>query len=173
MIILFQNILFLKEVLACNGCFGLFTKIKKGSKTSLWCTFCAWFSNKNFPYWILYQWTQFRCHNLFPSQDTKQNVLLSSYLETVDEIASFEIYLRSTSKAIAEREKKRGRGKDKNEYLENEKSFLDEIKSIFHSFWRAIIWWKNKNLMKIADTSFKEEKNVNGLYFLFILFCSY
>ena len=39
------------------------------------------------------------------------------------------------------------------EYLENEKSFLDEIKSIFHSFWRAIIWWKK--LIKIADTSFK------------------
>ena len=30
------------------------------------------------------------------------------------------------------------------EYLENEKSFLDEI-NIFHSFRRAIIWWKNKN----------------------------
>ena len=29
--------------------------------------------------------------------------------------------------------------------LENEKSFLDEIKSIFYSFWRAIIWCKNKN----------------------------
>ena len=27
------------------------------------------------------------------------------------------------------------------EYLENEKSFLDEIKNIFHSFWRAMIWW--------------------------------
>ena len=40
------------------------------------------------------------------------------------------------------------------EYLENEKSFLDEIKSTFHSFWRNIIWWKNRNLMKIADTSF-------------------
>ena len=26
------------------------------------------------------------------------------------------------------------------EYLKNEKSFLDEIKSIFHSFGRAIIW---------------------------------
>ena len=25
------------------------------------------------------------------------------------------------------------------EYLENEKSFLDEIKNVFHSFWRAII----------------------------------
>ena len=39
------------------------------------------------------------------------------------------------------------------EYLENEKSFLDEIKKIFHSFWRPIIWWKNKKLIKIADTN--------------------
>ena len=28
----------------------------------------------------------------------------------------------------------------KREYLENKKSFLEEIKSIFHSFWRAIVW---------------------------------
>ena len=34
------------------------------------------------------------------------------------------------------------------EYLENEKSFFDEIKNTFHSFGRAIIWWKNKNLIK-------------------------
>ena len=34
------------------------------------------------------------------------------------------------------------------EYLENEKSFLDEIKNISHSFQRAIIWWKDKNLIK-------------------------
>ena len=40
------------------------------------------------------------------------------------------------------------------EYLENEKSFFDEIKSIFHIFSRAIIWWKNKKLIKIADTTF-------------------
>ena len=26
------------------------------------------------------------------------------------------------------------------EYLENKKSFLDEIKNIFHSFRRAVIW---------------------------------
>ena len=32
------------------------------------------------------------------------------------------------------------------EYLKNEKSFLDEIKKIFHSFWGAIIWWKIKIL---------------------------
>ena len=36
----------------------------------------------------------------------------------------------------------------KSEYLENEKSFLDGIKNIFHSFWRVIMWWKNKNLIK-------------------------
>ena len=29
-------------------------------------------------------------------------------------------------------------------YLENDKSFLDEIESIFYSFWRATIWCKNK-----------------------------
>ena len=34
------------------------------------------------------------------------------------------------------------------EYLENKKSFLVEIKNTFHSFWRAIFWWKNKNLIK-------------------------
>ena len=34
------------------------------------------------------------------------------------------------------------------EYLGKEKSFLNEVKNIFHSFWRAIIWWKNKKLIK-------------------------
>ena len=34
------------------------------------------------------------------------------------------------------------------EYLKNEKSFSDEIKNTFHSYRRAIIWWKNKNLIK-------------------------
>ena len=30
---------------------------------------------------MLYQWTKSKCHTLFPSQDIKQNVLLSSYLD--------------------------------------------------------------------------------------------
>ena len=41
----------------------------------------------------------------------------------------------------------RKRGKmeiPKFEYLKNKKSFLDEIKNIFQSFWRAIIWWEIK-----------------------------
>ena len=51
--------------------------------------------------------------------------------------------------------RKRGKETQKIEYLENENNFIDEMKSSFHSFWRAIIGWKNENLMKIADTSFK------------------
>ena len=54
------------------------------------------------------------------------------------------------------------KGREKNykkiEHLENKKSFLDEIKNIFHSFWSRIVWWKNKNLIKIADISFKLRK---------------
>ena len=40
---------------------------------------------------------------------------------------------------------KEGKKLQKFEYLENKKSFVDEIKNIFH---RAIILWKNKNLIK-------------------------
>ena len=60
MIILFQNILLLKEFLACNGCFGLFTKIIKRSGTSFCCTFSAWFFYKNVLYLILHLWTGFQ-----------------------------------------------------------------------------------------------------------------
>ena len=81
MIIPFQNILFLQEFLACNGCFGLFTKIKKGSGTSFWCIFSAWFFHKNVPYLILYQWPKFQCHTFVHSQDIKQNVLVSGGLQ--------------------------------------------------------------------------------------------
>ena len=55
------------------------------------------------------------------------------------------------------------------DYFENEKRFFDEIKSIFHSFWRAIIWWKNKNLIKIADTSFKHSGTLKNIYELLLI----
>ena len=35
---------------------------------------------------------------------------------------------------------KEGENYKKTEYLENEKRFFDEIKNIFHSFWKTIIW---------------------------------
>ena len=43
---------------------------------------------------------------------------------------------------IVERKEKK---LQKSEYFQNEKSFLDQIKSTFHSFWRAIIWWKRND----------------------------
>ena len=72
------------------------------------------------------------------------------------------IYLRSFCKAIADREKK---GEDGNTKIWisrgplDEKSFLDDIKSILHSFGRAIILSKKK---KKKDTSFKQETKLLG-----------
>ena len=40
------------------------------------------------------------------------------------------------------------------EYLENEKSFLDDTKKVFHSFGQAIIWYKNKTLIKNSGHKF-------------------
>ena len=43
---------------------------------------------------------------------------------------------------------KEGKKLQKFEYLENKKSFFAEMKNTFHRFGRAMIWWKNKNLIK-------------------------
>ena len=53
---------------------------------------------------------------------------------------------------MADRENTGEDGIQKFEYIDNEKSFLDEIKSIFCNYLRAVIWWKK---WKIVDTSFK------------------
>ena len=64
MIIPFQNILFLKEFIACNCCYliGLFTKIKRGPGAKFCCTFSARLFHKSVPYLILHQWTKFQCY---------------------------------------------------------------------------------------------------------------
>ena len=40
------------------------------------------------------------------------------------------------------------------EYIENEKSFFNEIKNNCFCFWRTTVWWKNKKSIRIANTSF-------------------
>ena len=49
---------------------------------------------------------------------------------------NFKIYLRSSSKAMTDKETQKCRNMEilTFEYLENEKSFLNEIKRVFHSF---------------------------------------
>ena len=136
--ILFQNILFLREFLACNGYFGLFNKIKKGAGTSFWFTSSEWLFHKNAPCLIPYQWAKFQCHIFFPSQDIKPDVWSSSYFDSWWRYKLYD-YLPSTSIAMADGEKEGKTETQKSQYLENVKRFLDEIKNIFHSFWRAII----------------------------------
>ena len=54
--------------------FGYLPKLKVGLGLA--------FFHKNVFYLILYQRAKFQCHTSFPSQDIKQNVLLSSYLDS-------------------------------------------------------------------------------------------
>ena len=51
---------------------GYLPKLKWG----LGLAFGALFFNKNVPYLILYQWEKSQCHNLFLSQDIKEDVLI-------------------------------------------------------------------------------------------------
>ena len=59
-------------------------------------------------------------------------------------------YSTSISSLESRKYGKEGKKLQKFEYLENEKNFSDEIKNTFHSFWSAIIWWENENLIKIS-----------------------
>ena len=81
--------------------------------------------------------------NFFPSQGAKQNVI-NGLIQTIDDIMNFKICIKSSSTAMADREKQGKTELQKFEYLENEKSFLVAVKSIFRNYLRAIIWRKNE-----------------------------
>ena len=106
---------------------GYLRKLKGGLELPFGCIFSACFFHTNTPYLVLYQLTKFQCHIFFLSQDIKQNELESSYLDN------------SGLKPLTEGSNE-GKSKiQKFEYLENEKNFLDEVKSIFHKYLRTII----------------------------------
>ena len=125
---------------------NLFCNLKSDWSLEVCAHFFAWFFHKNVPYLTLYQWTKFQCHTFFHSQDIKPNVLFSSYLDSswchvISSWYSWFIFDEALKQWLTER-KKEGKMEIKiHKYLENEESFLGEIKNIFHSFWRAIIWW--------------------------------
>ena len=126
MIILFQNILVLKEVIACNGCFGFFNKIKKESGTSFWCRFSAWFCHKN----VLYL-----CSLLTDKVSMSYLFSFSRYqIKSFFKFLFRQLMVPQTLRFILDQALKhwltgRKRGKmeiQKSEYLQNENSFLDE-----------------------------------------------
>ena len=134
-----------KRISCIQWLFWLFTKIKKGSRTSLWCTFSAWLFYKNVPYLTLYQWTKFQYHTFFPSQDIKQNELLSSYNRQLMTSWTLRFIFDQPLKQWLTGGK-RGEDGNTNIWISRErKELLGEIKNIFHSFWRAIIWREIKN----------------------------
>ena len=136
MIIPFQNIM--------QCFFGLLTKIKKGSGTSVWCTNSGWFFHKNVSYLILYQWPKFQHDTFFLSQDIKQNVLLSSYVDIWWHHKLKDLSWIKLLNNGWQGEKEEKVEIQKFEYLKNEKSFFNEIKDIFRSIWRPFIWWRIK-----------------------------
>ena len=124
--------------------------------TSFCCIFFAWFFYKNVLYLILNLWTRFQCHTFFSFSryQTKCVIeILFTQLMTSWTLDLSSIILQSNGRQV---EKEWRTEIQKFEYLKNKKSFLHEIKSIFYSFGRAIIWWKNRKLMKIVDRSFKK-----------------
>ena len=60
---------------------GYLTKLKRDLGLTSGAHFLHDFFHKNVPYLLLYQWTKFLCWTIILSQDIKQNVLLSSYLD--------------------------------------------------------------------------------------------
>ena len=100
---------FQKNFLHAMAVLGYLSKLKRGLGLALGAHFLHDFSTKC-SLLILYQWTKFQCNIFFPSQVIKQNVLLS-LIWTVGDVINLKIYLRSTSKAMADRGKK---GEDEN-----------------------------------------------------------
>ena len=132
--------LVLKRISCMQWLFGLFSKIKKGSGTSFWCTFSAWPFLKNVLHLILYQRTTFQCHNSFLSQHIKHNVLFSSYLDSWWR-HKFKVFLESTSKAMADREK---RGEDKYTKIWISRERRELFRWNKKHFEGLSFWWKIK-----------------------------
>ena len=58
------------------------SKLKRNPGVAFDAHFLYDFSIKLFPHLTLHQWPKFQCHTFFSSQDIKQNVLYSSYLDS-------------------------------------------------------------------------------------------
>ena len=61
---------------------GYVPKLERGLGLAFGAHFLHDFFHKNVSYLIICLWAKFQCHTVFPSQDIKQNVLLSSYFDS-------------------------------------------------------------------------------------------
>ena len=86
---------------------GYIPTVKRGLTLAFGVPFLYDFSIKNVFYYRLYQLTKFQCHIFFPSKDIKQNVIKFLFRKLLT--SSTKIYLWSSSKAMADMEKKVGK----------------------------------------------------------------
>ena len=113
--IVFQNIFFSKKFIACSGCFGSFTKIKKG----LGIFFAM-------PFFLL---------KISKKKKKKKCVIKFLFRQLMPSNNTLRFIFVHPIKQWLTGWKKREDG--------NTKIWISgEQKELFHSFWGAIIWWK-------------------------------
>ena len=119
---------------------------QKGSGASHQSFFRSWNKLRKTPLFAIYFLTKFD-DKIESSFWVIPKSISANLCKSIHDIIKY-----STSICPFESEKcgKEGKKLQKSENLESENSFLNEIKNIFHSFYRAIILWKNKNLIKIS-----------------------
>ena len=116
-----------------------FLKYNKRSRTSLPVYFCAWFLNKHILWLNSINWQNIIVR-LFISWDIGQRVYYNCILTRLRQ-PNFEINLIFVIKLFFYMTRK---WRQNLKYLENEKSFYGELKSIFHHFLRAFIEAKKR-----------------------------
>ena len=77
--------------------------------------------------------TKFQYHTFIPSQDTKQNVIKFLFRQLMTSQTLRFTFDQPLKQWLTGRKRWADRN-TKSEYLQNKKSFLDEIKNIFHKF---------------------------------------
>ena len=84
--------------------------------------------------------TKLQLHVLFPSQDIKQKFIIKFLFRQLLTSQTLRFIFEHPVRQSLTRQRKGKMGIQTFEYLENEKSFLDEIKTVFHNYFRVIIW---------------------------------
>ena len=132
----------------------LFWKNRPG--ISLRASFSVWFLKKNVSVVIFYELTRFHCLVAFTLLG---NMCIAIICKSGCDVMNFEVNFIFLIKLFSYMTKKTWQ---KRKYLENEKSFLDEIKTNFHHFWRALNE-ANNNFFERWESEFKyvfDEKEI-------------
>ena len=117
-----------------------FLKNKKKFGTSLPASFSAWFLKKNISFVMFFYLTKFQCLVVFTSWDIGEYVYCNSLLTRFWRNKFWNKHYLS-NQAVFSTWPKLGQ---KFKYFVNEKSFYDEIKSIFRHFLNGFHWSKWK-----------------------------